>query len=302
MVESARGVGVVGYREVVAMVREGEAMATFDFRGDSVAYTEAGVGEPVVFLHNLGGDRRIWAAQVAALAGANRVFALDLLGYGDSDAPDSGYTLENYVALLEAFLAKRDLREVTLVGHCFGSAVALLHTRRHPGRTRALVLSSPLTPATVRPTRTGWAAALGRNVRLDSVLAHVRIPGPLAGLIVREQLGPGPGPGDAVLAHLRNRWTERRRLMVTAAISREIPRLAELDGFVPPAEFPPITTIWGARNRVLSAAAGAELDRRLRPVRAIVVPEAGHLVMVEAPEVVTEAVRDAARTARPAGD
>ncbi|APE34974.1 hypothetical protein BOX37_14600 [Nocardia mangyaensis] len=275
------------------------AMPTFDFRGTAIAYDEAGSGEPIVFLHNLGGDRRIWGAQVAALRGTHQVFALDLIGYGESDAPDNGYTLENYVAMVEAFLAARDLREVTLVGHCFGSALALLHTRRHPGRARSLILSSPLTPATLRPTRTGWAAVLGRNVRLDALLARVRLPGPVAGVIVSEQLGAARGTDiDEVVAHLRTRWTEPRRLMVTAAISREIPRLAELDDFAPPTDFPPITTVWGARNRVLSARAGAVLNRTLRPVRDIVVDDAGHLVMVEAPDVVTDAVRTAIRDAR----
>ncbi|WP_446221911.1 alpha/beta fold hydrolase [Nocardia sp. IBHARD005] len=82
--------------------------------------------------------------------------------------------------------------------------------------------------------------------------------------------------------------------MVTAAIFREIPLLGELENFVPPTGFPPITTVWGRRNRVLSARAGATLNRALKPSRAIVVDGAGHLVMVEAPEQVTAAVLAAA--------
>ncbi|MFD6107960.1 alpha/beta fold hydrolase, partial [Nocardia salmonicida] len=264
-------------------------MRHFDFRGISIAYDEAGAGPPIVFLHNLGGDRHIWRAQFDALKHNHRVFAIDLIGYGDSDAPDSGYTVENYLAMVTAFLEERDLRDVTLVGHCFGSALSLLYTRRDPDRVRSLVLSSPLTPATLRPTRTAWAAALGRRLHIDSVLARVRIPGPVAGLLVAEQLGSENAPAE-IVAHLRESWTEPRRLMVTAAISREIPLLGELDSFVPPAGFPPVTTIWGSRNRVLCARAGATLNRTLKPSRAIVVDGAGHLVMVESPEQVTAAV------------
>lgn len=273
-------------------------MRQLDFRGTAIAYDEAGSGPPVVFLHNLGGDRSIWRNQVDDLRHAHRVVAIDLIGYGDSDAPDDGYTLENYLAMVETVFQELDLREVTLVGHCFGSALSLLFARAHPELVRSLVLSSPLTPNTLRPTRTGWAAQLGRHLRIDSLLSAVRIPGPLAGLIVTEQLGAGGAHTRDVVADLRTRWTERRRLMVTAAISRQIPRLAELDSFVPPPDFPPITTVWGGRNRVLSARAGATLDQTLHPVRAIIVEDAGHLVMVEAPEAVTTAILSAIDHAR----
>ncbi|GGN95537.1 alpha/beta fold hydrolase [Nocardia rhizosphaerihabitans] len=268
-------------------------MPFFEIGGTSIAYDEAGSGPPVVFLHNLGGDRSIWRAQFDELRQSHRVLAIDLIGYGDSDAPDDGYTLENYLAMLEAFFADRDLRDVTLVGHCFGSALSLLFTQKHPELVRSLVLSSPLTAATLRPTRTGLAALLGRYLHLDSLLSVVRIPGPLAGLIVAEQIATA-GPHTAeTAAHLRTRWTERRRLMVTAAISRQIPRLAQLDTFSPPTDFPPITTVWGTRNKVLSARAGATLNKTLKPVRAIEVEGAGHLVMVEAPETVTDAILSA---------
>lgn len=266
-------------------------MRQFDFRATSIAYDEAGAGSPIVFLHNLGGDRHIWRAQFDVLRRTHRVFAIDLIGYGESGAPDDGYTVENYLDMVTAFFEAHDLRDVTLVGHCFGSALALLYTQRHPGRVRSLVLSSPLTPATLRPTRTAWAAQLGRRLRIDSLLARVRIPGPLAGLIVAEQLGSqrAQQPADLV-AHLRKSWTEPRRLMVTAAISREIPLLGELDSFVPPTDFPPITTVWGSRNRVLCARAGAAMNRTWKPSRSIVVDGAGHLVMAEAPDQFTAAV------------
>ncbi|WP_410876277.1 alpha/beta fold hydrolase [Nocardia sp. A7] len=266
-------------------------MRHFDFRGTMIAYDEAGSGSPIVFLHNLGGDRHIWREQFEALRHTHQVFAIDLIGYGESDAPDDGYTVENYLDMVTAFFEAHDLRDVTLVGHCFGSALSLLYTQRHRSRVRSLVLSSPLTPATLRPTRTAWAAQLGRRLRIDSLLAHVRVPGPLAGLIVAEQLGSQRDPQSAEIgAHLRKSWTEPRRLMVTAAISREIPLLGELDGFVPPTDFPPITTVWGNRNRVLCAQAGAALNRTLKPSRSIVVDGAGHLVMVEAPDQFTAAV------------
>jgi pimeloyl-ACP methyl ester carboxylesterase len=273
-------------------------MPVFDFHGVPIGYEHAGEGDPVVFLHNIGGDRGIWAAQFAALRASNSVYALDLFGFGESGIPDDGYTVSNYLRLVAEFIEAYGLRRVTLVGHCFGSALSLLYAREHSDNVRALVLSSPLTAATLRPTATGWAARVARHVRLDGVFAAApRLPGPLAGVVVREQLGPrGRRMPAAEFNALRRRWTEPRRLLPAAAIARDLPRLAELDEFRPSTTFPPITTIWGAKNRILSPAAGERLNATLNPVRAINLPDCGHLLMIEEPDTVTAAIRSAIDT------
>jgi pimeloyl-ACP methyl ester carboxylesterase len=266
----------------------------FDFEGASIAYDHAGTGGPIVFLHNLGGDRSIWAAQYEALQATNAVYALDLLGYGESDIPDSGYTLDNYLRLVTDFIDGHGLRNVILVGHCFGSALSLLYARQRPQNVRALVLSSPLTAATLRPTMTGWVARAGKHLRLDGAVAGIRLPAAIAGWIVREQLGlRGRGMPADRFDPLRHRWAGPRRLLPVAAVARDLPRLAELDSFQPSAAFPPITTIWGSNNRILSPSAGARLNDSLRAVRAIVSSGSGHLVMIEDPDTVTAAIRSA---------
>ena len=62
-------------------------------RGHSVRYLDRGQGEPLVFVHNGGMDHRLWEAQVAHFAPGRRVIALDLPGFGASDAWPEGYTL-----------------------------------------------------------------------------------------------------------------------------------------------------------------------------------------------------------------
>lgn len=61
--------------------------------------------------------------------------------------------------------------------------------------------------------------------------------------------------------------------------------------FSPPGPgFPPICTIWGEQNRILSARAGARLDDTLHPHTRIRLTECGHLPMVEDPETVTNII------------
>lgn len=274
-------------------------MPVFDYHGVSVTYDQAGSGDPILFLHNIGGERRIWASQVQSLSATNSVYALDLFGYGDSDIPADGYTVDNYVRMVQEFIDGHGLKNVTMVGHCFGSALSLLYARRNPGNVRALVLCNPLTAATLRPTQTGRTARVASRIPLDTVASAIRLPGLAAGWVVREQLGPrGRDMSWATsFGAFKQRWTEPRRLLPAAAIARDLPRLAELDTFHPGPAFPPITTIWGSKNRILSATAGAQLNATLDPVRRIVLPDCGHLLMIEDPETVTAAIRSASSAA-----
>jgi pimeloyl-ACP methyl ester carboxylesterase len=81
----------------------------------------------IVFLHGLGASTYMWRRLLPVVARSQRVIAIDLKGFGRSDKPvDRRYRIEEHAALVRAVIAKLGLRDVTLVGHSFGGAVALL--------------------------------------------------------------------------------------------------------------------------------------------------------------------------------
>ncbi|PXX69121.1 pimeloyl-ACP methyl ester carboxylesterase [Nocardia tenerifensis] len=268
-------------------------MDIFEHRGRAVAFDQVGSGPPVVFLHNAGTQRRIWDDQVAALAREHRVYALDLPGYGESEQPADGYRLADYVAMLDAFLDAHRLTEVVLVGNCLGSATSLSYAIGRPDRVRALVLINPLTWDTVSSGQSAALAWADARLPLGPLARRLALPGRAVSLIVANQLG-ARGRRDR-LQHsprLRAHWSDRGRLLALHGLVQDFPAYAALDRFDPPAGFPPICTIWGRQNRVLSARAGARLSRRLRAHTAVELPDCGHLPMVEDPERVTSVITD----------
>jgi pimeloyl-ACP methyl ester carboxylesterase len=100
-----------------------------------------GEGAPVVLLHGLASNARIWDGVAQRLAGAGlRVAALDLRGHGESEQPAAGYDFATVCRDLEATLAALGAGRPVLVGHSWGANVALQYAAERAGAVAGLVL------------------------------------------------------------------------------------------------------------------------------------------------------------------
>jgi pimeloyl-ACP methyl ester carboxylesterase len=82
------------------------------------------------------GDRRLWDAQVPALAERHLVVRYDQRGYGESPLPGEPFS---YVDDLAALLDHLGIESAALVGNSFGGKVAIELALEQPARVRALV-------------------------------------------------------------------------------------------------------------------------------------------------------------------
>lgn len=117
-------------------------------QGQVALYAEEyGKGRPLLLLHGLGASTYTWRNLIPSLAQHHRVIAIDLKGFGRSQKTyDNAYSIHDHAALVSAFIRKRRLHDVTLIGHSFGGAVALMVTlefnQKDPSRIRDLILMS----------------------------------------------------------------------------------------------------------------------------------------------------------------
>jgi pimeloyl-ACP methyl ester carboxylesterase len=85
-----------------------------------------GDGPPVVLLHGLASNCRIWDGVAPLLTAAGfRTVALDQRGHGESEQPDHGYDFATVGRDLAAALAALGLARPVLAGHSWGGNVAL---------------------------------------------------------------------------------------------------------------------------------------------------------------------------------
>jgi pimeloyl-ACP methyl ester carboxylesterase len=97
-------------------------------------------GSPIVLVHGLASNSRIWDDVAARLAGQCHVVALDQRGHGLSDRPTDGFTFERVTGDLRSVIETLGLERPTLVGHSWGGNVVLELAAAHPELARGLVL------------------------------------------------------------------------------------------------------------------------------------------------------------------
>jgi 3-oxoadipate enol-lactonase len=114
-------------------------MPTLRVPGADLHYEVAGDGAPVVLVHGLALDRRMWDEQVESLSDCAMLIRYDARGFGESTrgGPDVTYTHADDLWHLVDHLG---LERVILVGLSMGGRIALEATLTAPRRARALVL------------------------------------------------------------------------------------------------------------------------------------------------------------------
>ncbi|QGN49864.1 haloalkane dehalogenase [Micromonospora sp. WMMD558] len=119
--------------------------------GSTMYHEERGSGTPIVFLHGNPGSSHLWRNVLPAVDLPARLLAPDLIGMGSSGKPDLPYRFADHARYLDAWFDALDLREVVLVGHDWGGALAFDWAARHPERVRGVAFLETI----VRPM--SWA-------------------------------------------------------------------------------------------------------------------------------------------------
>jgi pimeloyl-ACP methyl ester carboxylesterase len=122
-------------------------MSVRALQGLHINYITEGNGPPVILVHGVGGSLHQWDTLFPELVAQKyQVFALDLLGHGDSAKPvNQGlYHIDAIYAHLANWISRLDLHTAPiLVGHAMGAYLILTYAMRNPGKVRGMVLVSP---------------------------------------------------------------------------------------------------------------------------------------------------------------
>lgn len=247
-----------------------------------------GSGEPILFLHGLGGSTYSWRYMVAPFSVDHQVILIDFRGEGKSPKPDDDhYSILDQGELIHQFIVEHDLWNLTLVGNSYGGAVSLLLAIRLcaelPSRLSKLVLIDsggypdhlPLHLKLLQTPILGWLAVylLPAKTQIRIVLKESYYdPAKITRAQVDAYAGPLDSPGG------RHALLEIAKGAIPEDIQSYIDRYPTISV--------PTLILWGEDDRILPGLIGERLNAAIPNSNLQDIPQAGHIPQEEQPDAV----------------
>jgi pimeloyl-ACP methyl ester carboxylesterase len=233
------------------------------------SHRDNGAGIDVLFVHGAGGTHRIWGHQVQRLAGAN-TYALDLPAHGRSDGAGRD-TISDYSNVILRFLDGLGIERAILVGHSMGGAITQWTALHAPERLLGIGLVGTGARLRVLP-----AILQGLETEFEKTVD----------LIVNYAFAPKTG--QALVEGGREEWLANQPAVVRGdfVACNRFDVIARLSEIVLPA-----TVVVGVQDQLTPVKYARYLVDHLPDAELTVVENAGHMVMLEQPEAVTQALQ-----------
>jgi pimeloyl-ACP methyl ester carboxylesterase len=245
--------------------------------GVCIHVEDQGAGDPpLVFLHYWGGSSRTWLHVTAILARSHRTIATDHRGWGQSEAPESGYGLADLGADALGVIEALGLRNYILVGHSMGGKVAQLLASGQPDGLVGLVLVAPSPPSPMKLSgearemmSNAYASRQSVELTIDHVLTAKALSPQDRSQVIDDSLR-GASPAKAAWPQSASREDITRQV---SAINVPI--------LVVAGELDQVDSVETLRSELLS---------RLPQALLRVLPGTGHLSMLESPEPLAQMI------------
>ncbi len=261
-----RPLAVLGAAQRFEMRRAGMEDRDVQLAAGRIHYFVMGEGRPLLLVHGLGATADAWFPYLRAGAAQGfKVYALDMLGFGESEKPDVDYTIARQVDVLRQFLDAEGIQKVDLGGGSMGGWIALAFAHSYPERVERLVLfdsvGMPLDMTidyrkVLRPkTPADWGA-------LEKIIA------------AKPQNTPEFIARDIVRTFGAGNWVMGRTLdsMLTG---REY-----LDGKLGNVRMP-VLIVWGRQDALTPLAMGEAMHREMPQSELKVFDGCGHIALLE---------------------
>ena len=246
----------------------------------------------VIFIHGILRFVEDWLLNLEALAQDHQVYAVDLVGFGETDKPEASYTVDYVAGFFQGLMDALEIERASLVGHSLGGGVALSMAQRRPERVERLVLvasagfgreihfafrlaSVPgLGELLTWPNRPIIAQALKRVVWDPAVITNEMVD-------LAQRMFYLPGARKAFLSTLRAGMTLRGiRPELVAGLKQALPTMTI-----------PTLVLWGEQDPILPVKHARLAMSQLPNVRGHIFEQCGHFPMFEHPETFNRLVR-----------
>jgi pimeloyl-ACP methyl ester carboxylesterase len=234
---------------------------------------------PVVLIHGSGGAINWWDELTPLLTAQGRqVIAVDMLGYGGSEKPSSGYEIETQANLLAQVLSRLGVERAAVVGHSLGGKVATALAESSPDLVAGVVVID--TPPDSSYGSLGGGAKLARMPVIGQALWRLS-----PDFLVRRNLEQAFAPGfdfpdvfvDDIRAMTYPAYRDSARESDTYTDEQPLDVRLEAVGL-------PLLVIFGDQDQLYPARESLSAYAAIPGAKTVLIPEAGHSPNVETPK------------------
>ena len=257
-------------------------MASGHINNLNIAYTDAGIGRPVVLIHGYPFNRSLWNEQVEALSSTCRVIAPDLRGFGESDAAATA-TMNEMAHDVAQLMDHLEITQAAIGGLSMGGYVALAFYKQFPSRVRALVLVDTRAQADneeAKQTREQQA-----RKALDAGMAGIA-DSMLPKLLTPETVSKHP----EIVKRVRDMMLKTKPEGAAAAL-RGMAERDDQTSLLSKITVPTLIVV-GAEDAITPVADSEKMNQAIAGSRLVVLENAGHVSNLERTEKFNEALLD----------
>lgn len=254
----------------------------------TVAYEVAGHELPLLLVHGFPLDKTLWEPQIEDLADTARVIAPDLRGHGASDPVPGEYPMDlladDCVALLDELHIEKP---VVVCGLSMGGYIAFSFFRRYPQRTAGLILAATRAKADSPEAQ----ANRDKMVAKADEQGAAAIAGDLLPKILSPRtLAKNPELVERVKHMMANTSVQgiKGALMGMKSRPDSTPTLYEIDV--------PTLILHGEDDQLIPPQEAQDMHAAVQDSELRLLPQAGHLLNLEQPELFNRAVRQFLQT------
>lgn len=250
-----------------------------------MAYDDHGIGLPIIFLHAFPLNRSMWAGQISALFDAQRfrLVAIDWPGFGDSSLSDTVSTMESFADDLAGLMDALGMQQAILCGLSMGGYVAFAFYRKYAQRVRGLIL------ADTRPEADTTEAQANREKLAQ--LAEQQGAGAVADLQLPRLLSEYTRKQHPEIGMRVQQMISVTRPSAIAAASRGMALREDATSLLRQITCPTLVLV-GEQDALTPPDVARQYATQITGAQLAVIPHAGHLSVLEQPEVFHGLVRN----------
>ncbi len=249
-------------------------MASAHINNLNIAYTDTGIGRPVVLIHGYPFNRSLWTEQVEALSSTCRVIAPDLRGFGESDAAATA-TMNEMAQDVAQLMDHLEITQAAIGGLSMGGYVALAFYKQFPSRVRALVLAD--TRAQADSEEAKQTRAQQAKKALDEGMAGIA-DSMLPKLLTPETVSKHP----EIVKRVRDMMLKTKPEGAAAALRGMAERDDQTD-LLPKISVPSLILV-GAEDAITPVADSEKMHQAISGAHLVVLENAGHVSNLERTE------------------